>query len=237
MRHRFTGLLVLPQKKITPLRRITISLRFKCPTSEQITRRRSAMSLMSRLKALQTEVEVPLPDLSHLTLTDLKSEVVAFGSKHQGESYEKAWEDQSWISFMVAKYGNSKVLSHRRLLRFVELMIEHHEQMNAQVPVLPPPESLAGSYTVISETSGHRSIRAKAKAMHIAPSGASMDLPLDIEEEQAFEMYNQGTTEATPYAQDPNVIALQERMLHMENALGRVIKHLEEQAEKNTQKD
>ena len=47
-----------------------------------------------------------------------------------------------------------------------------------------------------------------------------MDLPLDVEEEQAFEMYNQGTTEATPYAQDPNVIALQERMLHMENALG-----------------
>jgi len=195
------------------------------------------MSLLSQLKALQTEVEVPLPDLSHLTLTDLKSEVVSFGSKHQGDSYEKAWEDQSWINFMVAKYGNSKVLSHRRLLRFVELMIEHHEQMNAQVPVLPPPESLAGSYTVISETSGHRSIRAKAKAMHIAPSGASMDLPLDVEEEQAFEMYNQGTTEATPYAQDPNVIALQERMLHMENALGRVIKHLEEQAEKNTQKD
>jgi len=71
----------------------------------------------------------------------------------------------------------------------------------------------------------------------MAPSGASMDLPLNIDEEHAFEMYNQGITGATPYVQDPNVIALQERMLHMENALGRVIKHLEDQAEKNAQKD
>ena len=92
------------------------------------------MSLLNRLKALQVEVEMPLPDLSHLTLAELKSEVVTFGTKHQGDSYEKAWEDQGWISFMVTKYGSSKVLAHRRLIRYVELMVEKHEQTNKVCP-------------------------------------------------------------------------------------------------------
>ena len=90
---------------------------------------------------------------------------------------------------------------------------------------------------MIEETFGHRSIRPKAKAMNMAPSGASAAVPLDHDEESEFEMYNQGTTETTPFHQEPEFTALQDRMLHLENALGRVIKHLEDQAEKNAQKD
>ena len=213
------------------------SSRFKCPISKLNRPKRIAMSLLNRLKALQVEVEMPLPDLSHLTLADLKSEVVTFGTKHQGDSYEKAWEDQGWISFMITKYGNSKVLAHRRLIRYVELMVEKHEQTNKSVPLLPLPEALAGGYAMIEETFGHRSIRPKAKAMNMAPSGASAAVPLDHDEESEFEMYNQGTTETTPFHQEPEFTALQDRMLNLENALGRVIKHLEDQAEKNAQKD
>ena len=236
MRHRFTGLqshrLQLIEKHPFKPKRI----RFKCPATRLIDRHRLAMSLINRLKALQTEVEMPLPDLSHLTLTELKTEVVSFGQKHQGHTFEKAWEDQGWISFMVTKYGNSKVLSHRRLIRFVELMVEKHERTNTQVPLLPPPDSLAGGYAMIEEISGRRSTRAKAKAMPV-PSGATAAEPLDYDEDLAFEMFNQGTTATTPLHQDPEFTALQDRILNMENALGRVIQHLENQVEKNIPQD
>ena len=201
----------------------TVSPRSKIPVESLIELCCPAMSLLARLKAVQTEVEVPLTDLSQLTLSELKTEVVSFGQKHAGETFETAWEDQSWINFMVAKYGTSKVLSHRRLIRFVELMVEQHERTSTRVPVLPPPESVAGGYALIGELSGRRSIRAKAKAMSTVPSGVTEPIPLDQDEEQEFEMFNQGTTATTPLHQDPDFTALQDRILNMENALGRVI--------------
>jgi hypothetical protein len=212
----------------------TVSPRSKIPADSLIELYCLDMSLLARLKAVQTEVEVPLTDLSQLTLAELKTEVVSFGQKHQGETYETAWEDQGWINFMVSKYGTSKVLSHRRLIRFVELMVEHHERTSTRVPVLPPPESVAGGYALIGELSRRRSIRAraKAKAMSTVPSGVTEPIPLDQEEELEFEMFNQGTTATTPLHQDPEFTALQDRILNMENALGRVIKHLEDQIEK-----
>ena len=87
----------------------TVSPRSKIPAESLIELYCLAMSLLARLKAVQTEVEVPLTDLSQLTLAELKTEVVTFGQKHQGETYETAWEDQGWINFMVSKYGTSKV--------------------------------------------------------------------------------------------------------------------------------
>ena len=210
----------------------TVSPRSKIPVESLIELCCPAMSLLARLKAVQTEVEVPLTDLSQLTLSELKTEVVSFGQKHAGETFETAWEDQNWINFIVAKYGTSKVLSHRRLIRFMELMVEQHERTSTRVPVLPPPESVAGGYALIGELSGRRSIRAKAKAMSTVPSGVTEPIPLDQDEEQEFEMFNQGTTATTPFHQDPEFTALQDRILNMENALGRVIKHLEDQIEK-----
>jgi hypothetical protein len=53
----------------------------------------------------------------------------------------------------------------------------------------------------------------------------------------AIEMFNQGTTATTPLHQDPEFTALQDRILNMENALGRVIQHLENQVEKNIPQD
>ena len=69
-------------------------------------------------------------------------------------------------------------------------------------------------------------------AMSTVPCGVTEPIPLDQDEEQEFEMFNQGTTATTPLHQDPEFTALQDRILNMENPLGRVIKHLEDQIEK-----
>ena len=102
-------------------------------------------SLLNRLKGLQAEVDVPLTDLSHLSLTDLEQEKVSFGQKHLGHTFSQAWEDQQWINFMVSKYAESKVMSHRRLIRLVELKVEAHEAAQAVIPVLPPKEFQASA--------------------------------------------------------------------------------------------
>ena len=51
-----------------------------------------------------------------------------------------------------------------------------------------------------------------------------------------FEMYSSGTIPPvpTPLSQDPDFQAMTERMLHMETALTKVIRHLEDQTEKKT---
>jgi hypothetical protein len=78
-------------------------------------------------------------------------------------------------------------------------------------------------------------MKAKAKPMAHSRSQMSPDdmthLP-DMEEadwELSSQMYQTGYMDSPPLTQDPNFLAMQTRLLHMENALGRVIQHLEGQ--------
>jgi hypothetical protein len=189
-------------------------------------------SLINRLKSLQEETPVELPDLSALTLAQLAKVKVSFGQKHMGDTYEKAWEDQQWINFMVSKYGSSKVLTHRRLIRFVELKVEEHEQAQKAIPVMPPRDSLAGYTDETSDHSGNRYILPKAKAQPAARYAryTGPPVPVEEEEEQEFEMYNTGIMDPPPLSQDPDFQAVQQRLLNMEDALTKVIRHLEDRA-------
>jgi hypothetical protein len=189
-------------------------------------------SLINRLKTLQEETPVELPDLSALTLADLAKERVSFGQKHVGDTYEKAWEDQQWINFMVSKYGSSKVLTHRRLIRFVELKVEEHEQAQKAIPVMPPRDSLAGYTDETSDHSGNRSILPKVQAQPAARYARYTGPPVPVEEEAEleFEMYKTGIMDPPPLSQDPDFQAVQQRLLNMEDALTKVIRHLEDRA-------
>ena len=184
-------------------------------------------TLLNRLKNLQEETPVTLTDISHLTLTELSLEKVSFGQKHMGDTFETAWEDQQWISFMVSKYGSSKVMSHRRLIRYIELKVEEHESAQQAIPMLPPRESRAGHIDETSDLSGNRFIQPKAK---VRPSVQSRGppIPMDGDEELEFAMYNSRIMDNPPLSQDPDFQAVQQRLLHMEDALTKVIRHLED---------
>ena len=52
---------------------------------------------------------------------------VDFGNKHRGEKFEVAWKDQSWVNFIATHYAQSKHMSHRLVIRYIELMVEKHE--------------------------------------------------------------------------------------------------------------
>ena len=68
---------------------------------------RLLMSLPQRLRQLQIPSNVTQESLAHLTLTDLNQEVVTFGQKYQGSTYEETWQDQEWIQFMASRYQST----------------------------------------------------------------------------------------------------------------------------------
>jgi hypothetical protein len=186
------------------------------------------MSLTQRLRQLQIPSSVPTESLAHLTLPELATEVITFGTKHQGETYESAWKDTEWVMFMLSRYQTSTKESHRRFIRFTELKIEAlekgQETIHRDLPVLP----------------NHGRQTAKAKAKPLAKSLATpshTSLPdgeedWDIEHVES-EMYNPGTMNVPPMVMAEDMHALQTRMLHMENALTRVIAFIENQSIQN----
>ncbi|CAL1150804.1 unnamed protein product [Cladocopium goreaui] len=172
------------------------------------------------------QVAVQVEDLSHLTLEELGPELVDFGQKHRGQSFHETWKDQEWVSWMTKHYGASTKTAHRRFIRYVELKLDYHEAHQMPIPVVPQgslPMTTSGVQS--SAKAGGPSpgmIAAKAKTRPLSQS--SIHLP-DMEDAGwALEpgTYTQGTMSS-----DPNVEAMQQRMLHLENALSRVIHHLE----------
>jgi hypothetical protein len=51
---------------------------------------------------------------------------------------------------------------------------------------------------------------------------------MDGDEELEFAMYNSGIMDNPPLSQDPDFQAVQQRLLHMDDALTKVIRHLED---------
>ena len=176
-------------------------------------------SLQQRLRRVQeTQPARALPDLSHLTMEDLATEVITFGQKYVGCHFQDTWEDQEWVQFMVSRYQRSSKESHRKYIRYVELKIESMEQSQMTVPPRANPTRVLRS-------------QPKAKAMaHPSGTPTSTSLP-DGEEDWDFEpeMLAASTTPPHIYTSE-DMEAIQQRMLHMEGALSRVIRHIEDQA-------
>ena len=176
-------------------------------------------SLSQRLRSLQIPASQMPESLDHLRLEDLENETISFGQKHQGHSFQEAWLDQEWVHFMLGRYQNSTKESHRRFLKYVELRVEEME--NSQT-VLPPRQT---------SSQGNR---AKAKAKPGAKTMATPSLISlqdgDDDWDVESEMFIPVTTTYVQGQTSGEVHALQTRMLNMENALTRVIQHIEEQA-------
>ena len=178
-----------------------------------------------RLRQLQIPSSVPVESLEHLTLSELATEVVSFGTKHQGRTFEEAWGDTEWVMFMLSRYQSSTKESHRRFIRFTELKIEAMEKdqgiTHQGLPVMP--------------NRGHQMAKAKAKPVAKSLATPSRTSLQDGEDDWDIgsEMYNPGIMNIPPMAMAEDLNALQQRMLHMENALTRVIAFIENQSMPN----
>ena len=137
------------------------------------------MSLSNRLKNLQQVDHSTLSDLSQLTLDDLHQEKVTFGEKHMGKTFQEVWKDQNWIHFVASRYGKSAKAAHRLLIRYIELMVEHHETQ--QLPILVDPN--ADDQLPVSLAQGQRPavihVTPKAKAKPLAQTRSMTVGPIE----------------------------------------------------------
>ena len=137
---------------------------------------------------------------------------------------EEVWQDKEWVKFMVSRFSKSAKEAHQKFIKYVELRVAELEQAQNQGPVIPRRQGRQGS--------GHAPPTAKAKAASKAASapspGFSWQMEGAVEDDSESEMYAPQTMTSS-LDQSEMMDALQQRVLHMENALTRIIHHLEEQ--------
>ena len=197
-------------------------------------------SLLARLKNLQQAAEPVIPDMSGETIESLENLIINFGQKHKGKKYHEAWADQDWVQFMVNRYSKSSSLDHQKFLKYVELMVICHEEN--QLPITMNPSAGTGTGIAHPIVPGHPVPKVKAKAKGQArPVGYNVPTqvpshlpdmdPADSEWESHSMMYQSEFIPENLVSQSPEFQAMSQRLLHMENALQRVIGHLEQQAQ------
>jgi len=191
------------------------------------------MSLSQRLQKVQQKVEMALPELEPMSLLEMEQLEINFGNTHKGKTFIHMWEmEQGWVTWFVAHYQNSTNLKHRRFLSFVTSMVERAELSGKKVAVTPSEKDL-DVHTGKGYGKKSLTIKGRSKAMAAPPMVPAEVLeelnpltnsdwfnPEEIAENESFEMV---TTEPTNSA----VGHLESRMLNLENALSRVIQHLE----------
>eukprot|EP00435_Cladocopium_sp_Y103_P045699 s1817_g13.t1 len=160
-----------------------------------------------RLKKIQAAAPAEKEEsIDHLTLEDLKVEKMSFGKAHIGRPFLEVWNTSpEWTQWFLQHYAGSSKLAHRKMIKFIKLMIEETENKleDGQKPVAP--QSLTTPKTMGPQP--------KSKAM-AAPSAAA-EGPM--------------SSNGTPWVntEDPSSVHhLEARMLNMENALQQILNHL-----------
>ena len=152
---------------------------------------------------------------------------------------QEIWNtDQEWVTFMVDRYGKSHNLSHRKFLKYVELMVQHHEENQMPVVIHQGQGYVGGSGHADGppRTRMTAKPRAKAKMGAATNTGVAESIHFPSLEEDLLEeteMYNSLTMVPAPVSQDPEFMAMRDRLMNLENALTKVVNHLETQALEN----
>ena len=145
-------------------------------------------------------------DVSHMTLEELKGEMMSFGKTHRGKTFDQVWSSSpEWTQWFLQHYQNSTKVAHKKMVRFIKLKIEEMETQPEgmrQGPVMPQshamPKMMAGL--------------PKAKAR-----------PVPTTEDEGIEPRPE---EPWIPSEDNGVQSLQVRMSMVENALQQILMHL-----------
>lgn len=182
------------------------------------------MSLADRLRKVQTPAAPPqIPDMP---LEGMEELCLEFGQKHVGKKFRVIWDtDQEWITWVTSHYGKSTKRAHQIFMMYVEKKVAELEKRGGtvektaiEVPPTPPHPTLIKSKVMMP--------RAKTKGV---PSTA---LPIPETEEEYFDLIESLASvedHLPPTEHQADVATLQQRMLHMENALMQIMNHLQTQ--------
>jgi len=190
-------------------------------------------SLAARLQQIQLPASEMRPDMTHLSLDQLRNQKITFGRTHTGRSFQHMWDnEQGWITWFVQRYSESTKAEHLIFLRYVELEVEHAELTGTQVPVINLKDiekvmTTTNSQTVTLPTPRTQVPKAKAKSM-------PMNLP-EVNvwgEEEDPELFAVIQSEPNATTQS-SITNLENRILGIENALAAIMQHIENQGNRH----
>lgn len=176
-------------------------------------------TLSMRLKALQVPGETPQFNFDHLSMKQLEDSVIDFGQAQLGLKYLEVWErHQDWVTWFINKYEKSAKESHQRFLHFVQLKIERAELAGKNIPLNAGPKT--------SMVKPKMKPKAAPRQIYQVPVANMPDLD---EGEELFELLPTEEEMSAPAIGVPGnpIEHLETRMLHMEDALSRILAHLE----------
>ena len=151
-------------------------------------------------------------------MKQLEDSVIDFGQAQLGLKYQEVWErHQDWVTWFINKYEKSAKENHQRFLHFVQLKIERAELEGTNIPLNVGPKTPA----------------AKSKMKPKAAPRQIYQVPVanmpNMDEKELFELLPTEEEMSIPATEmhGNQVQHLETRMLHMEDALSRILAHLE----------
>lgn len=198
-------------------------------------------TLSRRLQRIQERVEAPLPALESLSLEQMEKQVMDFGKAHVGKCYRQMWEqEQAYISWFVSHYQASTKLEHRKFLQYITCKVDRAELTGERIPVKPAEKDLD---VFTGKGYGKQSPKAKSRGRPMASTSAIPEAAMDemnqlvqkgfVSPEEAWQSLEADHFEIVQNEEileeptHPEIGHLESRMLNLENALSRVIQHLE----------
>lgn len=144
---------------------------------------------------------------------------VSFGRAHVGKSFLEMWENEkAWVKWFIRTYADSQKEEHRKMVIYVEKMVQQHET-DQGLPPLDLPEPHQG--IVQPRCKGYP----KAKAVPATASNMPADV-MTVMSEDLNDPWDVMEPMNREFHQDPlpeEVQALQTRVLSIESALTEIL--------------
>lgn len=159
---------------------------------------------LQKVQAAQPPMEEEAID--HIPLSVLKEEKMSFGKTHVGKTFLDVWNSSpEWTKWFLQHYQSSSKLPHRKMIRFIKLMIEETESQGDEIQQAPVPHSTQAAPKTMM-------IRPKAKPMPMTPNPTGEQPTVD--------------TPWVPSEEQTEIQILQARMGGLESALHQILQHL-----------
>ena len=178
------------------------------------------------------------PDFSKMSVEAMDHMKIDFGRQQLGKTFKTVWDqEQSWVTWFAQHYEHSHKYEHQMFLHYVELKVERAELTQQAIPVTNPTPKTKMPATVATKSrampKGYAVPKCKAmtRPTAIQEDSLAYDYDLDPENFEVIPDLENVASQNLPEEDNPNVLAMQQRLYQMENVMARVIQHLESQAQ------
>lgn len=183
------------------------------------------MSLSKRLQWLQVEEEISDEKYQKYSLEELSAMKIRFGQTYKGRTFEDIWNNhQSYVLWFVQHYEKSRKDEHRVFLWYIRAMIEKAELRGERIVVKAQPEVAVENEPTTSAPPPTRGSLSKAKAKPKSQAyQPPRPQPVEFDDDVLSEVWSDPPFDMV--AENPMI---EDRLLKLEDAIGRVILHLEQ---------